>query len=142
MRHGGKGYNCTAASRCESRGRHFFCSRPENRPYFWPRWHFSIARPENRPFSWPALSRRREPFGFSSRSLLRIAGWPLPAMVPYLIHPAHLDKKTVISLLGVQNEGLPMWIERPSFFNIAPFYSIVRTTRRPSPSNILNNVFS
>ena len=110
--------------RCEARGHHSFCRRPENRPYFWPRWHFSIARPENRPFSWPALSRRSEPFGCSSRSLLRIAGWRIcqrwchilytphtltknPAIlyqgVPFFCSfarfSAHLDEKTAISLL-------------------------------------------
>ena len=126
--------------RCETKGHHSFCSRPENRPYFWPRWHFSIARPENRPFSWPALSRRSEPFGCSSRSLLRIAGWPSPAMVPYITHSAHLDQKSGNSLprcvhfqpfwwifhtpwrknsdffAKVYKNGLPMWIERPYLY--------------------------
>ena len=110
--------------RCEARGHHSFCRRPENRPYFWPRWHFSIARPENRPFSWPALSRRSELFGCSSRSLLRSAGWricqrwclvlhtrPTLTKNPAILYQgvsifshfdgfsAHLDEKTAISLL-------------------------------------------
>ena len=110
--------------RCEARGHHSFCRRPENRPYFWPRWHFSIARPENRPFSWPALNRRSESFGCSSRSLLRSAGWRIrqrwclilhtphtltinPAIlyqgVPFFCSfarfSAHLGEKTAISLL-------------------------------------------
>ena len=38
------------------------------------------------------------------RSLLRIAGWSLPAMVPYIIHSAHLDEKTVISLLRCRHQ--------------------------------------
>ena len=93
--------------RCEARGHHSFCHRPENRP-----------------FSWPALSRRSEPFGCSSRSLLRIAGWRIcqqwrhilytphtltknpailyqgvPLFCSFARFSAHLDEKTAISLL-------------------------------------------
>ena len=126
--------------RCEAKGHHSFVIGQKTGHISGRDGIFRSHGQKIGPFPGRHSSRRNEPLGCSSRSLLRIAGWPLPAMVPYITHSAHLDQKSGNSLprcvhfqpfwwifhtpwrknsdffAKVYKNGLPMWIERPYLY--------------------------